>query len=160
MRRWGMIDPSSENEKVVQKIFCFPKKMNQCVKLFASLYLKDTRIKPQYLIFISGIGNSDGISQKDLNELVPFDKSYVSTVVRELIELGFVYNDSSGKVHCLRLTDFGRDIYAMSSMMFDLLDKTMFDVLTDEEKRALEQIMQKLNNRADEIIGEYSQKIS
>ena len=40
----------------------------------------------------------------------------------------------------------------MSRMMFELLDRNLFDVLTDEEKEALAEIMRKLDDRADRIM--------
>lgn len=138
----------------IRKVMIFPRKMNQCIRMYAMTYLKDTRIKPPYLLILFQIGLNDGISQKQLNEDVPFDKSYISTMVRDLIDMGFVYNDSSGKVHSLRLTDQGKDMFAMSRMMFDLLDRNMFSVLTPEEKQTLEVIMGKLNDQADKFIHE------
>ena len=118
----------------------------------ADKYLKDTRLKPPYLILIFHIGKRDGLSQKELIDEVPYDKSYISTMVHDLIDLGLVYNDSSGKLHSLHLTDQGRDIYAMSRMMFELMDRNLFDVLTDEEKDVLAEIMRKLDARADHIM--------
>ena len=40
----------------------------------------------------------------------------------------------------------------MSRMMFELLDRNLFDVLTDEEKEVLAEIMRKLDDRADRIM--------
>ena len=127
-------------DDAIRLVVSFPKKMNQCMKGYADKYLKDTRLKPPYLILIFHIGKRDGLSQKELIDEVPYDKSYISTMVHDLIDLGLVYNDSSGKLHSLHLTDQGRDIYAMS------------DVLTDEEKDVLAEIMRKLDARADHIM--------
>ena len=130
-------------DDAIRLVVSFPKKMNQW---------KDTRLKPPYLILIFHIGKRDGLSQKELIDEVPYDKSYISTMVHDLIDLGLVYNDSSGKLHSLHLTDQGRDIYAMSRMMFELMDRNLFDVLTDEEKDVLAEIMRKLDARADHIM--------
>lgn len=146
----------TENEALASILIAFPRKMNQCIRLMSSHYLRDTRIRPHYLFFIGTIGRHDGISQKELNEHIGYDKSFVSTVVRELIDLGFVTNDSSGKTHSLHLTESGRDIYAMATMMFDLLDRNLFDVLTDEEKESLRSIMTKIDSRVDGFIDTYS----
>lgn len=145
-----------ENDKSIRMVLAFPRKMNQCVRAYASTYLRDTRIKPQYLLLIFHIGNNDGTSQKEINENVPFDKSYISTMVRELMDLGYVYNDSSGKIHSLRLTDRGRDIFAMSKMMFDLLNRNLFETLTEEETEQLAVIMGKLDARLDSMMAEYT----
>ena len=150
-----MVD-EDRGDDAIRLVVSFPKKMNQCMKGYADKYLKDTRLKPPYLILIFHIGRRDGLSQKELIDEVPFDKSYISTMVRDMTDLGLVYNDSTGKVHSLHLTDQGRDIYAMSRMMFELLDRNLFDVLTEEEKDTLGIIMRKLNDRANQIMEDLS----
>ena len=139
-------------------ILGFPKKMSQCMRLVASAYLKDSSVKPQYLTIIYHLGTNDGISQKELNEVVPFDKSYISIMVHDMIDIGLIYNDGEGKQHSLHLTDRGRDVYVMSRMMFDLLDRNLFDVLTDEEKESLRNIMGKLDSRLDKLMADFSQE--
>lgn len=139
-------------------ILGFPKKMSQCMRLVASAYLKDSNVKPQYLTIIYHLGTNDGISQKELNEVVPFDKSYISIMVHDMIKIGLIYNDGEGKQHSLHLTDRGRDVYVMSRMMFDLLDRNLFDVLTDEEKESLRGIMGKLDSRLDKLMADFSQE--
>ena len=46
----------------------------------------------------------------------------------------------------------------MSRMMFDLLDRNLFDVLTDEEKESLRGIMGKLDSRLDKLMADFSQE--
>lgn len=46
----------------------------------------------------------------------------------------------------------------MSQMMFELIDRDLFTVLTDEERNALDSIMRKLNRRVDEILDELSKR--
>lgn len=141
----------------IKMVLAFPRKMNQFIKVFASRYLKETSIRPQHLLLIYHIGTSDGISQKELNELVPFDKSYISTMVKDLVEREIVYNDAPGKVHSLHLTNQGRDIFAMSCMMFDLLDRNIFDVLSDEEREQLKVIMGKLDLRLNQLMDKFGE---
>lgn len=142
----------------IDLVMTFPKKMNTCVKGYVERYLKDTRLKPPHLLLIHRIGQREGISQKELNDEVMFDKSYISNMVHELIDMGLVSNDGSGKAHSLHLTDSGRDIQAMSQMMFELIDRDLFTVLTDEERNALDSIMRKLNRRVDEILDDLSKR--
>ena len=103
------MDMDDRGDDAIRLVVSFPKKMNLCMKGYADKYLRDTRIKPPYLILIFHIGKRDGLSQKELIDEVPYDKSYISTMVHDLIDLGLVYNDSSGKLHSLHLTDQGRD---------------------------------------------------
>lgn len=148
-----MTDPIECSKKMV---LVFPKKMSQCIRLYADRYLKDTKIKPQYLPIIHYIGMSDGISQKSLNEEMPYDKSYISMIVRDLTDMGLVYNDSTGKAQSLHLTEQGTNVFAMCRMMSDLLDSNLFTVLTREEFETLEVIMAKLDSRLDEMMAQIS----
>ena len=90
------MDMDDRVHDAIRLVGSFPKKMNLCIKGYAVKYLRDTRIKPPYRILIFHIGKSDGLSQKELIDEVPYDKSYISTMVHDLIDLGLVYNDSSG----------------------------------------------------------------
>lgn len=145
-----------ERNELIDLMMVFPRKMTMFSRSVTSKYLEDSRIKPYHLMMIHGIGMNDGISQKDLVEMVPFDKSYISTGVRELMDMGFVYNDSEGKIHNLRLTQAGRDIMAMGNMMFDLIESSMFSTLTSEERETLIRIMRKVNDHTDDLIEQMS----
>lgn len=149
-----------DNERVVGMMVSFPRKVNQCVKLMATRYLRDTRIRPHYLMFILQIGLEGGVSQRDLNERMFYDKSFISTVVRELIDLGYVRNEGSGKTNSLYLTDSGRDIHAMSVMMFDIMDRNLFECLDEEEVGTLLRIMDKMDSQIDRFMESYSREDS
>ncbi len=150
----------SERNELIDLMMVFPRKMSMFTRAVASKYLKDSRIKPYHLMMIHGIGSGDGISQKDLVEMLPFDKSYISTGVRELIDMGLVYNESEGKVHSLRLTDMGRDLMAMGEMMFDLIQGSLTSILDAEERETLVRLMKKVNAHTDELIEQMAEKYS
>ena len=150
----------SERNELIDLMMVFPRKMSMFTRAVASKYLKDSRIKPYHLMMIHGIGSGDGISQKDLVEMLPFDKSYISTGVRELIDMGLVYNESEGKVHSLRLTDMGRDLMAMGEMMFDLIQGSLTSILDAEERETLVRLMKKVNAHTDELIEQLGVKYS
>lgn len=150
----------SERNELIDLMMVFPRKMSMFTRAVASKYLKDSRIKPYHLMMIHGIGSGNGISQKDLVEMLPFDKSYISTGVRELIDMGLVYNESEGKVHSLRLTDMGRDLMAMGEMMFDLIQGSLTSILDAEERETLVRLMKKVNAHTDELIEQMTEKYS
>ncbi len=154
----GRTEP--ERDELIDLMMIFPRKMGMFSRTLVSKYLKDTRIKPYHLMLIHNIGLGDGISQKDLAEELPFDKSYISTGVRELMEMGLVYNESEGKVHSLKLTDAGRDIKAMGAMMFDLIQNSLLGVLSEEERQTLVSLMRKVDMHADELIARMDEKDS
>lgn len=141
-----------------EMMMCFPGKVKQCMRFISAKYLNDTQIKPHYLPFITLIGKYDGLSQKELNEMIAVDKSHVSTVVRELIDLGLIYNDGPGKLHSLHLTESGKNVFASCRMMYDLLNAKMFADFTDEEMEHLYALTSKLDHALDNLITEYSEK--
>lgn len=146
-----------ERNEMIDLLMVFPRKANVVSRIISSKYMKDSRIKPYHLMLVNGVGNSDGVSQKDLRDQIPFDKSYISVGVRELIDMGYMVNEGQGKVHCLKLTDSGRDLQVMSDMMFDLVQQSIVGLITEEEREELVRILRKISVSMDEIIqGEKS----
>ncbi|MFT0899250.1 MarR family winged helix-turn-helix transcriptional regulator [Candidatus Methanoprimaticola sp. MG2] len=148
----------AENKELIDLMIVFPKKMSVICRALVEGYLKDSRIKPPHLLILSEIQKSEGVSQKDLCKTIPFDKSYISTGVRDLIGMGLVVNEGVGKTHSLRLTESGRDVVVMSDMMFDLLEKSIMEAITEEERDQLYQILSKIDVHVDELTAEYSSR--
>lgn len=149
-----------ERNELIDLMMVFPRKTANISRLIVSKYLKDSRIKPHHLMMLKALSEGDGMSQKDLCEILPFDKSYISTGVRELIDMDLAVNRGEGKIHRLYPTDLGRDIASMGDMMFDLVESSMFGFLSDEERESLICIMRKIDAHTDELISQYSEKIS
>ncbi len=142
----------------MELLLVFPKRVNRAVRALINKYLKDARLKSNHLLLIKGIGDSDGISQRDLGVIVPFDKSYISTTVHELMDMGLVFNEGDGKVHCLKLTDSGRDVWVLTNVMFDNFESRFSEVLTDEDRVALATAMTKISDFLDQVAEEGAEK--
>ncbi len=147
----------AKRKELADLMMVLPRKMIAVSRAVVSKYFKDTRIKPYHLMLVKGIGSCDGISQKELGTMVPFDKSYISIGVRELIDMGFVRNSSEGKVHSLGLTDSGRDLMAMADMMFDLTGTTVMGVFSQDELDEFTRLMKKIDVHIDEVLLKYTQ---
>lgn len=126
----------------------------KCISILANEYLKDTKIKSYYLPYIAHIKYHDGLSQSDLKEFIPFDKSRISVVVRELVDLGLVYNSATGRNSCLHLTENGLNAFSLCKMFMNLLKKEIF-VLTPEEETFVRKLNLSLNERLDGILAKY-----
>lgn len=146
-----------ELKELTDLMMVFPRKMIFVNRAVVSKYFKDSRIRPYHLMLIKGIGVNEGISQKELGAIVPFDKSYISVGVRELREMGFVYNDSEGKVHRLMLTESGRDLVSMADMMFDITGNAVMGVFTHDEIDELTKLMRKLDAHIDGVLAKYAE---
>lgn len=153
-----MGDTRSSSEFINGFFNGFPEKMSKCFKVIVSRYTSDTQIKPYHMPFINRIGEVAGTSQKDLSCVLPFDKSRVSTVIHELMDMGVVVNDSDGKVSSLRLTESGKNMYAMCQMLKALMGNLILDDFTDDELDELGRLLMKLNHRMDEILEGFEQR--
>lgn len=147
-----------DTKELTDLLMVFPRKMNLLGRTLINRFLKDTRLRTYHLMILKGVSNADGISQKDLVGSIPFDKSYISTGVRDLIEWGYVRNDSDGKTYSLSITDSGRDIVGMSDMLFDIMEQNIMNTLSEEEREILSSTMRKLNMYADQVLEQYSDK--
>ncbi|MDO5861477.1 MAG: MarR family winged helix-turn-helix transcriptional regulator [Thermoplasmata archaeon] len=143
---------------MIDLMMVFPRKANTVGRAIASKYMRDSRLKSYHLMLINAIYEQDGASQKDLGDAVPFDKSYISIGVRELIDMGYIVNEGQGKVHSLRLTEAGRDVLAMSEMMFDIIRQSIMGNITKEEADELVRILRKMSANMDSIIAQFNEK--
>lgn len=142
--------------KVSNMLMMYPNRIKRYVILSANRFVDDDRIKPQYFMFIPYIAEYDGISQKDLNSYLRFDKSYVSTIVRELIEKDMVYNDGSGKTYSLHLTDRGRELYAVCLTVSEKAQRELLEDFTEEELKCFSDVFTRFNDKLDRMLDELS----
>lgn len=142
--------------ELIDLMMVFPRKTANISRILVAKYLGDSRIRPHHLMILKVVSENDGVSQKDLTDRLPFDKSYISTSVRELIDMGMLVNGSEGKVHRITITPLGKDIVQMGNMMFDLVDQSVFGNLTDEERDTLVAIMKKIDAHTDALIEKLS----
>ncbi len=142
-------------QECIQLCMYIPEKINRCINLLAQKYLKDTNLKPYYVPYIINIKRVDGISQKQLKVLIPYDKSRISVVIHELIDRGLVYNDGAGRNSSLHLTEDGHAVFSICKMFFDIVNKEIFGWDENIEKEIVRQNMI-LNDRLDDLIDKLS----
>lgn len=147
MDRIGLGNEEGENDMFVQLV-CFPGKFKQCMDAMVSSYIPDRDIRLPHLMVVSVIDRMGSASQKEIRKHLPFDKSYISTLVRDLMEKGLVVNESDGKAHSLMLTDSGKVASSVSRMVRDIIDANLFKDFTEEETETFKVCMSKLENRA------------
>ena len=149
-----------ENDDLIDLMMVFPRKASNVSRTMVSKYLGDSRIKPYHLLILRVMSNHNGVSQKDLVDRLPFDKSYISTGVRELMDMGMIVNESEGKVHSLRLTDLGKDIVVMGNMTFMLVDQAVFGFLTKEGRQTLIELMRRIDAHTTDLMNQISESDS
>lgn len=142
--------------RVSDMLMKYPNKIKRYIILSAVRFLDDEVLKPQHFIFIPYIAEHDGISQKELNRYLQFDKSYISTMVRELIEMGLVYNDGHGKSYSLHLTEKGYGIYTICIKVSEKAQRELLMDFTEEELKCFSDVFTRFNDKLDSMLDELS----
>ena len=131
----------------------FPKKMTQALGVIGDGLFADLGIKSYHLSVLRVIYSNDGIDQKGIRKVIPFDKSRISVVVRELLDGGFVTDSASGRSSSLHLTDLGMTAVSRTEQFRKAVDVDIFGEFTAEEKEFMNQAFIRLNNRLNEILA-------
>ena len=132
---------------------CLPDKMHRFFRIITMKYLVNTQIKHYHIPFIIYFGYHPGNSQKDVSSFLPFDKSRVSTVIHELIDMDVIVNESEGKVTSIRLTENGKNLFAMCTMLQEILRNALLSDLTEEEIEAFGKLVLKLDKKMDSMLA-------
>lgn len=130
----------------------FPKKMTQVLAIIGDKLFADLGIKSYHLSVLRVIYDHDGIDQKSIRKVIPFDKSRISVVVRELLDGGFVVDSASGRSSSLHLTDKGQEAVARTPEFKRLVNEDIFGDFTADEMKFMDESFVRLNKRLNEII--------
>jgi DNA-binding MarR family transcriptional regulator len=127
-------------------------KFKRCLRYLAEPYLKERDLRMHHILFIYNIGKYPGISQKDLREHLPYDKSRVSMAITELLEMGLVEDRNEGKLAELVLTDKGKVIYFELKIFAQDFRRQLTNGFTDEERAVLLGCFDKFDKNMDAIL--------
>ena len=137
--------------------FFFGKRMVAAIGIVGDKVLEDYGIKSYHLALLRVISSQDGIDQKGIRKTIPFDKSRISVIIRELSDWGFVYDTGSGRSSSLHLTDKGKEAVKVTPEYTRIVEKEVLPDLSEEELEVLNRVFEKLNRRMDDIIEKNSE---
>lgn len=137
--------------------FFFGKRMVAAIGIVGDKVLEDYGIKSYHLALLRVISSQDGIDQKGIRKTIPFDKSRISVIIRELSDWGFVYDTGSGRSSALHLTDKGKEAVKVTPEYTRIVEKEVLPDLSEEELEVLNRVFEKLNRRMDDIIEKNSE---
>ncbi len=138
-------------QKEIDTLF-FGKKMVAAISSVGDKILEDYGIKSYHLALLRVISSNDGIDQKSIRKTIPFDKSRISVIVRELSDWGFIYDSGSGRSSALHLTDKGKEAVKITPEYTRKIEKTILPDLSAEELDILNKVFEKLNAHLDTLV--------
>ena len=139
------------SQKEIDTLF-FGKKMVAALNSVGDRILEDYGIKTYHLALLRVISSQDGIDQKSIRKTIPFDKSRISVIVRELSDWGFIYDSGSGRSSALHLTDKGKEAVKVTPEYTRKVEKAILPDLTPEELDVLNKVFEKLNAHLDTLV--------
>ncbi len=135
----------------------FPKKMTQVLAMIGDKLFADIGIKTYHLAVLRVVYANDGIDQKGIREFIPFDKSRISVVVRDLLDNGFVKDSATGRSSSLHLTDKGQEAVKRTPEFSRAVNKDIFGDFTEDELRFLNESFVRLNARLNVLLEKCQQ---
>ena len=133
------------------KLQPFLDRISRCVRYISSEEAEECGFKHYHIPFLLAIGKNPGISQKGLCERIPFDKSRVSIVVRDLMDRGYAVNGSTGKVWSLSLTPSGEAASRKSREIIAGIYGGLFAGVPEGDMEILKRVLQHAAERAESI---------
>lgn len=131
--------------------FLSPRKLKSFFDAKANNRLKKAGISSSQLQFIIGIRRHEGVSLRELSEIVGVDKALTTRAIKKLIVKGFAEAiPTKGRAYNLRLTDKGLEIEAFAKSVINEIQDTLFEYLSEEDKERLAVIMTKIKKKLDE----------
>jgi DNA-binding MarR family transcriptional regulator len=133
-------------------LFVSPQKMKSYWGAQMNKMLKGKDFSSSQVPFIMIIGDSEGISMKEVCTALGADKGLTTRVVRTLIDKGLVENRNEyGRSYKLHLTESGRDAYQFSTEAMDKSMQQLLEVLDDEDLEDMKRIARKIERRIDDL---------
>ena len=102
------------------------------------------------------LGDVDNATQRELAHAARMDKVAVSRAVKTLVARALIRRRAhaeDGRSQYLILTDTGRELYEEIMPHALEMEQVVLSVLSDEERKNLGELLDKLLTRADEIAG-------
>lgn len=144
-----------EEKNTFEMLEVFSDKLKKCIRYLVAPSLSEMGLKSYHMLFLLPIERNGGMSQKDIRELVPYDKSRVSMVVGELIAMDLVINEGTGKTSSLRLTEKGEEACRLFRSKVKNLNSEIMGVLDEKDHQEFIHCLMLVNDRIDELLAQH-----
>lgn len=127
---------------------------NRVSAALASQYSERFELSPAEWRVMAALGNTPGLSAREVAEKTAMDKVQVSRAVASLVEAGRLMRKGDaqdGRISRLSLSAKGQAIYDVIVPLALELEAQLLAALTDEERENLSRLMAKLDRQLDSL---------
>ena len=108
-------------------------------------------LSPTYAYLLMAVYDKEGISQKELGEILHLQPSTITRLVEKLISRGLIYSDVNGRISLIYTTDKGKELEKTIHECWMNLRSRYRDILGEKEgdelTLRLDQISDQLENK-------------
>jgi len=108
-------------------------------------------LSPTYAYLLMAIYNKEGISQKELSEMLHLKPSTITRLVEKLISKGLIYSNVEGRMSLIYTTDNGKELEKTIHECWMNLRRRYSDILGEKEgdelTLRLDQVSDRLENK-------------
>lgn len=149
-----MLPPDAD---IPKSLMYLPDKVAKCIRSMVSAYMAEVGLKPHHLPVIMEVGCHPHMSQRELGDKLPIDKSRISMIVKELTDQGILANESDGKMWSLALTERGEGMYESCRNVSRRTFSKLFDEFDREDIDRLGEYAERIDRRIDSLYREFSE---
>src|SRR5690606_230908 len=99
--------------------------------------------------------------QNDIAKLMDVSAATIAVSLKKLEKGGYInreIDEKDNRLNKINITEKGKKVVEQSKKIFEAVDQKVFQGITDEEKAALINLLQKLNNNLSKIEDELEAK--
>ena len=101
------------------------------------------------LFFLIYVGKHPGATPSDLTQTLRLDWGHSQRCITKLVDSGFLTKEKVGRRYQLHLTEKGREAFEVSHQVFFDWDDQRLTALSEEERRTLFALLQKVARRQE-----------
>ena len=132
------------NKEILHQIICFAVKHRTVMQA----YLDKTGVYQAQHHLLMRISHNHYASQKDLAESMELSTATVAVSLKKLERGGYIkrsVDTADNRLNRITITEKGKKVVEQSRQIFESTDRKIFQGLTEEEKRLLFDLVQKMN---------------
>ena len=124
-------------------------------------YIDETGVYHAQYRLLLAISHNENASQNDIAKLMDVSAATIAVSLKKLEKGGYInreIDEKDNRLNKINITEKGKKVVEQSKKIFEAVDQKVFQGITDEEKAALINLLQKLNNNLSKIEDELEAK--
>lgn len=156
---WGSAITWIDHPSIPKELILLPERLTKFLRLCTAICVSELDIKRHHIAFVLKLGAQPRMTLREFANVLPFDRSRISFVLKEMIDQGFVTQENDQKPAKYSLTPQGMEQYERLRELSRNVFRMVFAAFSEEESMQIRKGIGRLNNRLDEISDRISSRL-